>query len=100
MTGEPLTPAQRSLRARVAANTRWSKCADRTAATAAATAASPQSRGYWERRVDPDGTLPAAERATRAGNAHRAHMQSLALRSSRARGARRGSDPQEQPAQT
>jgi hypothetical protein len=42
----------------------------------------------FERQVDPDGVLPAAERRRRAEHAMRAHMTRLALRSARARRAR------------
>src|SRR5919198_1026747 len=76
------TPAQRSLQARIAANSRWAHEPDRTAATRPARTA---AVSRFEREVDPDGVLPAAERARRAESAQRAHMQRLALRSSRAR---------------
>jgi hypothetical protein len=76
------TPVQRSLQARIAANTRWAHEPDRTAATRPARAA---AVSRFEREVDPDGVLPPAERARRADSAQRAHMQRLALRSSRAR---------------
>ena len=39
----------------------------------------------FERQVDPEGTLPPAERAKRAENARRAHYQRLSLRSAQAR---------------
>ena len=39
----------------------------------------------FEREVDPDGSLPPAERARRAEAALRAHMTRLSLASSRAR---------------
>lgn len=77
-----LTPAQRSTRARLAAHTRWANTADRTAATQAA------RDGYvarWERDVDPDGVLPADERAKRGRSAMRAHLSRAALRSSQSR---------------
>ncbi|MGH3574069.1 MAG: hypothetical protein ACRDUW_19985 [Pseudonocardiaceae bacterium] len=50
----------------------------------------------FERQVDPDNTLAPAERARRAEAARRAHMQRLALASSKARRARsvaRGATP-------
>jgi hypothetical protein len=53
--------------------------------TAAGTAA---FLAKFERQVDPDGTLPPAERARRAEHARKAHMTGLALASSRARDAR------------
>lgn len=33
----------------------------------------------WERQVDPDGTLPPAERQIRAKRLQRAHMQAIRL---------------------
>jgi hypothetical protein len=39
----------------------------------------------FERQVDPDGVLPAAERARRAQSARRAHMLQLARKSAKAR---------------
>jgi hypothetical protein len=80
-----LSPAQRSLRASIAANTRWSR-EDPRVGTA-------RARAAWYRRfldqVDPDRTLPPPERERRAQAAVRAEMQRLALLSSKARGARR-----------
>ena len=45
----------------------------------------------FEREVDPDGALPAAERQRRALAARRAHMARLALASARARSRKGGS---------
>jgi hypothetical protein len=42
----------------------------------------------FERRVDPDGILPPAERARRAAHARSAHFAKLAYLSARARRAR------------
>jgi hypothetical protein len=42
-------------------------------------------RARFEREVDPDGTLPAAERAARAERARRAYMLTLAAKSAAAR---------------
>jgi hypothetical protein len=39
----------------------------------------------FERQVDPDGELPPAERARRAGHARKAYFTRLALRSAQAR---------------
>jgi len=72
-----MTPSQRRLRAQVAAHTRWAHCEDRRAATAKASQA---FLDRFERQVDPDGTLPPAERAKRALNARKAHMSALALK--------------------
>jgi hypothetical protein len=43
----------------------------------------------FENEVDPERTLPVAERARRAESARRAHMSRLALASSKARRARK-----------
>lgn len=76
-----LTPEQRSLRARIAANARWSR--ENGARQGAILRAGFIAR--FEREVDPDGTLPPAERSRRAQRAMQAHMQRLALASSKAR---------------
>jgi hypothetical protein len=77
-----LTPAQRSLRASIAANTRWSR--EDPAANAARGQAGLLARFEREARAaDPD--APDAEIARRTEAAHRAHMQRLALASSKAR---------------
>jgi hypothetical protein len=80
-----LTPEQRSLRARIAAHTRWSREPDRDAATKAGRQA---FLDRFEAEVDPEGRLDPAERATRAENARRAYFSKLALQSSRARSRR------------
>jgi hypothetical protein len=76
-----LTPAQRSLRSRLAAYSLQAQ-RDSKETTQAARAA---FLNRFEREVDPDGSLPPAERARRAQAALRAHMTRLALASSRAR---------------
>jgi hypothetical protein len=84
-----LTPSQRVLRARIAANARWSRTPDRLAAT------EPGRTGFlarFEREVDPDGSLDASTRARLAENARKAHMSRLALASSKARRARQSGD--------
>lgn len=81
------TPAERSLMARIASNTSWANTADRSARTA------PARRAFldrFERQVDPDGTLPPAERARRAESARKAHFQRMARASARARRRRAG----------
>jgi hypothetical protein len=80
--GEPLTPAERSLRARIAVHTSWAQTTDRAARTAPARRAALER---FQRQVDPDGSLSEAERARRAEQAMRAHMARLALRSAQAR---------------
>lgn len=91
-----LTPAQRSLRARLAVHTSWANTTDRTARTAPATAASPASAAYWERKVDPDQQMDDATRIKAAENARTAHFQRLAYRSAAAR--RRKTPPPDEAA--
>jgi hypothetical protein len=79
-----LTPAQRAMRARIAANTRWSR--ENPAANAARGQAGLLAK--FVDQVDPDRQLPEAERTRRAEAARRAHMQRLAFRSSKARSGR------------
>lgn len=80
-----LSPEQRQLRASIAGNSRWSQ-EDPKEGTKSA-------RKAFEQRfldqVDPQRVLPEAERERRARAALRAHMQRLALRSSKVRGARK-----------
>ncbi len=82
---QELTPTERSLRARIAAHERWSK-SDPVAGTAAARKA---ALDRFEREVDPEGRLPAAERARRAEHARKAYFTRLAYRSAQARRAQR-----------
>jgi uncharacterized membrane protein len=85
-----LTPDERRLRAQIAANARWSKPGARETQSDKLRRA---RLTHYARQVDPAGTLPPDERARLAENALRADMQRLALRSSKARRARkRGSD--------
>src|SRR5262245_32896675 len=85
MSEDHLTPELRSLRARLAAHTKWANTSDPSAATAPARAA---FLDRFERQVDPDGTLPPEERARRAEHARKAHFARLALRSAQARARR------------
>jgi len=79
-----LTPAQRSIPARIAANTRWS--AEDGKGNAQRAQAGLRARFLRETRERfPD--LSPAEIERRADSAFRAHMQRLALKSSKARGA-------------
>lgn len=71
-----MTPAQRSLRAKIAAHTSWANTADRSARTAAARKA---ALDRFERQVDPDGALPAEQRVQRAASARKAYFARLAL---------------------
>ena len=76
-----LTPAQRTLRARVAAYARAAKYDGRQVTAAAFTG----RMAKLEAEVDPDGTLPAAERQRRAYAALRSQMSALSLKASRKR---------------
>lgn len=79
-----LSPEQRRQRARIAALTRWSR-EDPAPATKKARDA------FLQRFLDAvPPNLPETERMRRAIAARRAHMASLALKSSRARCARKG----------
>lgn len=80
-----MTPAQRSLRAKIAAHTSWANTKDRAARTAAARRA---ALGRFEHEVDPDGVLPAQERAERAASARQAYFTTLAYRAACARARR------------
>lgn len=80
--GATHTPAQRSLRAKIAAHASWARTSDRASRTAAARQA---ATDRFERRVDSDGLRPLGERARRADSAPRAHMLSLAAKSVAAR---------------
>lgn len=80
-----LTAQQRSLRARIAALELHAQVDGRTITA-------PARQKFLQRfedQVDPDHVLPEAERTRRALAARRAYMARLALKSSRARAARR-----------
>ena len=84
---DSLTPEQRSMRASIAAHTRWAQEPDRAAAM------EPALNGMlarFEKQVDPDGVLPPHIRAERAESAKKAYYKALQLKSSRARAAKRG----------
>jgi hypothetical protein len=79
-----LTPAQRSIRARIAANSRWA--AEDGKANAQRAQAGLRAKFVRDTRERfPD--LSDADIERRAESAYRAHMQRLSLRSSKARGA-------------
>jgi hypothetical protein len=67
--------ADASLRGRIAANERWARVADRTAATAPARAG---LDAKFAAEVDPDGTLGPEDRARRIDAKRRAHFARLA----------------------
>jgi hypothetical protein len=84
------------LSGRLGAYSKWANTPDRAAATAPGRAAFLER---FERQVDPDGTLTAEERATRAAYARKAYFARLALKSAQARRRIRSSPPGE-PAPT
>jgi hypothetical protein len=79
-----LTPSERTLRARLAAHTLHAK-RDPRETSAPGRAAFLAS---FEEKVDPDGELPAVERARRAEQLRKAHMTRLALLAAQARRAK------------
>jgi hypothetical protein len=78
---QSLTPEQRTLRARMGAHALHAKRDPRETTRAAREA----SQGRFEREVDPDGTLPEAERMRRADHARRLHFTRMAYLSAKAR---------------
>lgn len=78
----------RELVSRIGAHASWAATPDRTARTQAAREA---FIIRFEKQVDPDEKLPAAERRERAEHARRAWLLSLSLKSKTARAARKAS---------
>lgn len=81
-----LTPAERTLRARMAAHALHAKVDSRQHTE-------PARKAFMDRfedQVDPDRVLPPAERARRAEQAKKAYFVGLALKSSQARNKRSG----------
>ncbi len=77
-----LSPAERQMRASLAAHVSWANTEDPTARTEQARRA---FRERFEAEVDPDGILEPAERARRAEHARQAHYKRMALKSAKAR---------------
>lgn len=77
----PLTPEERSQRARIAALTRWSREDPRPNALRA----NAGLMAKFLREVDPEGVLPEPERNRRADAAKKAHFARLAFLSAKAR---------------
>ncbi|GAA0720282.1 hypothetical protein Drose_06575 [Dactylosporangium roseum] len=84
---DELTPAQRSMRASIAAHSRWAREPDRKEAMRPALDG---MLARFEKQVDPDGVLEPHIRAERAESAKKAYYKALQLKSSRARAANRG----------
>jgi hypothetical protein len=80
-----MTPAQRTLRAQIAAHTSWANTSNRAARTAAARIA---AMDRFAKQVDPDGVLSPDERARRAESAKKAYFLRLAAKSAKARARR------------
>jgi hypothetical protein len=80
-----LSPAERSLRARLAAHTMHARNDAGQTTVAARTA----FLARFEAEVDPDGALDPEERRRRAEHARRAYFTRLALASAKARRTRR-----------
>lgn len=80
-----MSPEERALSARIGAHTLHSQV-DGLAITAKARKTFIES---FEQQVDPDGVLTPEERQRRAKHLHKAHMTRLAIRSAKARRARR-----------
>jgi hypothetical protein len=76
-----MTPAERTLRARLAAHSLHAKV-DSKAHTEPARRAFAES---FEKQVDPDGVLPLEERRRRAEQARKAYFTRLAFKSVQAR---------------
>ncbi|ORB26680.1 hypothetical protein BST38_25530 [Mycolicibacterium parafortuitum] len=70
------------MRSQIAAHESWAQTENRAARTANARRA---LLDKFEKQVDPDGTLPPAERAKRAEHARKAYFKRLALKSAQAR---------------
>jgi hypothetical protein len=86
----PLTREQRSIRASIAAHTRWAR-EDPSASAARGQAGLLARFGREVREAEPG--LTEAEYERRAASAYKAHFQRLAFASSKARAARKaGSD--------
>ncbi len=81
----PLSLEERSLRGRIGAYALHSKYDSKEITKAARHA----FLSKWEAEVDPQGVLPENERLRRAENALKAHMAKLALKSAKARAARK-----------
>jgi hypothetical protein len=84
----PMPPSERSQRARAAAHRSWANTADPSERTRAGRVA---FLDRFEREVDPDGALSEPERKRRAEHAKKAYFAGLALKSARARRAKKAS---------
>jgi len=92
---DDMSPAERALRARLAAHASWARTTDPAARTAPARAA---FLDRFDRQVDPEGVLAPAERARRAEHARRAYFLALAAKAASARRAKRRIAQRSRPA--
>lgn len=81
--------SDRKLRAKLAAHSRWANTPEDERREQSRRAREAFDARF-EREVDPDGTLPPAERARRAEHARKAYFYRLALKSAKARRERKG----------
>ena len=94
-----MTPAEVSLRAKLAAHSRWAKEDPNHPDAAPARARA----GFWQKfldEVDPDRVLPEDERIRRAESARKAHMYRLSLMAARAKRARREAETKQRKAES
>ena len=77
----PITPSERSIRARIGAYSLHSQVDGRTITSAARRAATESLNDRLLDQIDPDHVLTDAERARRLDYARSAHFQKLALKS-------------------
>ena len=82
MSRNHLTSAERRLASQAGAHKSWMETDDWSARTAPARQA---ADARFELQVDPDGVLPAAERAKPAEQARLAYFKALAFKSAKAR---------------
>jgi len=87
--GLSLSPAERSMRARIGGLSLHSQYDSRELTKPARTAA----LARFDREVDPEGILPEAERARRSELARKAYFAKLALKSAKVRRARKAATP-------
>jgi len=84
-----LSPAERSLRAKVAAYARWADTPDPDDRRKATEPGRRAAIEQWLHKADPDGLLAPAVRRTRAEALRRQHMALIALKSSTERRAKK-----------
>jgi len=87
----PLSPAERSLRAKVAAYARWADTPDPDDRRKATEPGRRAAIDQWMHKADPDGVLSPEARRNRAEALRRQHMALIAFKSSTSRRAKKGS---------